>query len=201
MKKAQHLLGFFHIQSAISNLPGGLGQIQHCTWLAPEPSAPSGRNERGGAWGIARSGRMPRLCEIPGRCFAKPNARERLLQSILSARLQIASCSTIRILRTTLCKPEYPGADIADAQWGDFCILFALFNTPGLRSSVYIIHYPYRWSLQLSVQRAIIFPEEKTRSPTELESRNTCWQTNAFIKSIDCKYARMESYAIMVYER
>ena len=43
MKKAQRLLGFFHIQSEISNLPGGVSRVQHCTWLGPEPAAPSGR--------------------------------------------------------------------------------------------------------------------------------------------------------------
>ena len=33
---------------------------------APKPSAPSGRNQRGGAWGIARSDGTSRLCEFPG---------------------------------------------------------------------------------------------------------------------------------------
>ena len=33
---------------------------------APKPSASSGRNKRGGAWEIARSSSMLRLCELPG---------------------------------------------------------------------------------------------------------------------------------------
>ena len=54
MKKASdEVWGFFHIQSGISNLPGSLNQVQHCTWLGSPMAVPSGHNtamgERPGA--------------------------------------------------------------------------------------------------------------------------------------------------------
>jgi len=48
--------GLFHIQSAISSLPGGLGQVQYCTWLGLPMAAPGGRNAaRGKRPGGAKS--------------------------------------------------------------------------------------------------------------------------------------------------
>ena len=46
MKKPQtEVWGFFIYNLEISNLPGSLSQVQHCTWLGEAGAASSGRNE------------------------------------------------------------------------------------------------------------------------------------------------------------
>ena len=55
---------FPHREARINkNLSGAGGRKSQG---APKPSTPSGRNQRGGAWGIARSDGTSRLCEFPG---------------------------------------------------------------------------------------------------------------------------------------
>ena len=45
MKKAQHLLGFFHIQSTELYYLAIPANVQHSTWLGEAWAASSGRNE------------------------------------------------------------------------------------------------------------------------------------------------------------